>query len=364
MTMSAKTAAFMKFKEKLLQELPLIESLFFEKAERAGLFPPETSCSINYFLNNVLEPRADEYLPKLLEVMKECKVPNVEKLADDIQAEIKNAKVVRTEDETISPEDETISPVDCTDNITEQIQNIEPESEFKQLCNMFCYAVGVQSVCYRIFYNNFKSFSYPLPTFVYEILKFEKWDELLTFLMTETPYLTLFDIEFMEEFIKQADNKVAQEKFMYLKKILFESEKFYILPFMTECQPCKKDFTKVDICMKESFDFILFEAFYKQMSLILKTVLKMSLIGFGGYDNTRRIIKCFIPIICIERAIINTMNSANQFYQIGIVSVTIGKKTITQDNAQVHKHQIVYHDISSISSTYVYTYTCHNYAIM
>ena len=95
MAISAKDAV-QKFKVELLQELPLDEPIFFAMAERTGLFPMGTGKSIraqgsrahkvDYFLYHVVEPGADEYLPKLLEVMKESKVANVMSLADNIQA--------------------------------------------------------------------------------------------------------------------------------------------------------------------------------------------------------------------------------------------------------------------------------------
>ena len=65
-------------------------------ARRAGLFPLNTGDSIAamptraekvaYFLQHVVEPGAEEYLPKLLSVMKESKVANLVRLADDIEA--------------------------------------------------------------------------------------------------------------------------------------------------------------------------------------------------------------------------------------------------------------------------------------
>ena len=65
-------------------------------ARRAGLFPLDTYDStaaeptrakkVAYFLQHVVEPGAEEYLPKLLSVMKESKVANLVRLADDIQA--------------------------------------------------------------------------------------------------------------------------------------------------------------------------------------------------------------------------------------------------------------------------------------
>ena len=97
MSLSANDA-IMRFKVELLQQLPLDEPLFFAMAERAGLFPLGTGKSIkakitradkvDYFLDHVVEPGADNYLPKLLKIMKGSKVPHVEKLADDIQAAI------------------------------------------------------------------------------------------------------------------------------------------------------------------------------------------------------------------------------------------------------------------------------------
>ena len=95
MALSAKNA-IKKYKVKLLKELPLEEALFFAMAEEAELFPLDTGDDITakktradkvaYFLRHVVEPSADIYLPKLLEVMKNCEVANVVKLAGNIQA--------------------------------------------------------------------------------------------------------------------------------------------------------------------------------------------------------------------------------------------------------------------------------------
>lgn len=94
MAISAKDA-IKKYKVELLQELPLDDPLFFAMAERADLFPSNTGNSIreektrahkvDYFLLHVVEPGAEEYLPKLLKLMKESQFENVKKLADDIQ---------------------------------------------------------------------------------------------------------------------------------------------------------------------------------------------------------------------------------------------------------------------------------------
>ena len=84
-----------QFSLKLCEQLPLENDIFFAMAEQAGMFPQNTSDSINaestsakkvsYLLQNVVEPGAEEYLPKLLKVMRECKVTNVVKLADEIE---------------------------------------------------------------------------------------------------------------------------------------------------------------------------------------------------------------------------------------------------------------------------------------
>ena len=99
MALSAKKAVI-KFKVELLQELPLEQPLFFAMAERAGLFPLTTNESIKaketrghkveYFLDYVVMPGADVYLPQLLRVMRESEVGNVIRLADDIQATLQS----------------------------------------------------------------------------------------------------------------------------------------------------------------------------------------------------------------------------------------------------------------------------------
>ena len=87
-----------QFNVELVHQLPLEDDLFFAMAKHAGLFPLDTDDSIvaeptrakkvSYFLQHVVEPGAEEYLPKLLKVMRDSKVPNVVRLADDIQAAI------------------------------------------------------------------------------------------------------------------------------------------------------------------------------------------------------------------------------------------------------------------------------------
>lgn len=99
MSISAKEIVS-KFKVKLLRELPLDDPLFFAMVEEAVLFPMGAGDSIraeksrahkvDYFLYHVVQPGADYYLPKLLKVMKQSEVANVEKLADDIQAELQS----------------------------------------------------------------------------------------------------------------------------------------------------------------------------------------------------------------------------------------------------------------------------------
>ena len=84
------------FNVKLLEQLPLDDSIFFGMANQANLFPLNTGNviktkgtraeKVEYFLQNVVTPGVEEYLPKLLRVMKESKVDNVVRLADEIQA--------------------------------------------------------------------------------------------------------------------------------------------------------------------------------------------------------------------------------------------------------------------------------------
>ena len=93
--MSARDAA-RKFSVELIQQLPLDDDLFFAMARYADLFPldtgdyilakPTRAKKVAYFLNHVVVPGAEEYLPKLLKVMKGGKIANVVRLADDMQA--------------------------------------------------------------------------------------------------------------------------------------------------------------------------------------------------------------------------------------------------------------------------------------
>ena len=93
--MSAREA-IKHFNVELVQQLPLEDDIFFAIAEQASLFPLNTGDSIaaeptrakkvTYFLQHVANPGAEEYLPKLLKVMRDSKVANVIRLAADIQA--------------------------------------------------------------------------------------------------------------------------------------------------------------------------------------------------------------------------------------------------------------------------------------
>ena len=93
-TMSA-SDAIMEYNVELLRQLPLDDKLFFSMAKEAGLFPlnsgdsiaakPTRAEKVSCFLQHVVEPGAEEYLSKLLKVMKESKVTNVVMLANKIQ---------------------------------------------------------------------------------------------------------------------------------------------------------------------------------------------------------------------------------------------------------------------------------------
>ena len=87
----------------LVKQLPLENDIFFAMAKQAGLFPlgtndcvaaePTRAKRVSYFLQHVIEPGAEEYLPKLLKVMKDSKVDNVVRLADEIQAAIETGNI-------------------------------------------------------------------------------------------------------------------------------------------------------------------------------------------------------------------------------------------------------------------------------
>ena len=91
--MSAREAIKQYYVE-LVQQLPLESGIFYAMAKQADLFPldsgdsiaaePTRAKKVTYFLQHVIEPGAEEFLPKLLKVMKDSKVANVVKLADSI----------------------------------------------------------------------------------------------------------------------------------------------------------------------------------------------------------------------------------------------------------------------------------------
>ena len=94
MALSA-SEAIKTFYVKLIQEVPLDNTVFFAMAKSAGLFPLNTEdCvmaqetnakKVTYLLRHVVERGPDQYLPLLLQVMKDSGVSNVVKLANDIE---------------------------------------------------------------------------------------------------------------------------------------------------------------------------------------------------------------------------------------------------------------------------------------
>ena len=95
--------AIVKFNVDLLKQLPLDDDIFFAMAKQGDLFPLNTSDSIaaqptraekvSSFLHVVVEPGPEQYLPKLLKVMKQSEFANVVKLADEIQGAIGKGNV-------------------------------------------------------------------------------------------------------------------------------------------------------------------------------------------------------------------------------------------------------------------------------
>ena len=88
--------AIKTFNVRLIQEVPLDNTVFFAMAKAAGLLPLDTEDNImaqdtnvkkvNYLLRHVVGRGPDHYLPVLLKVMKDSEVSNVVKLANDIEA--------------------------------------------------------------------------------------------------------------------------------------------------------------------------------------------------------------------------------------------------------------------------------------
>lgn len=97
MVLSAKEA-IKKYYVELLTKLPLDDEIFFGMVKCAGLLPlntgdnimanPTRAEKVAYFLQNVIEPGAELYLPRLLTVMKKSKSDDLTKLADEIGGEI------------------------------------------------------------------------------------------------------------------------------------------------------------------------------------------------------------------------------------------------------------------------------------
>ena len=85
-------------KVKLLEILPLESEIFLGKLEEAKILPQDSGASIrsistrdkktSYFLQYVIEPAADIYLPILLTVMEKCDHFAVSRLANEIKEKL------------------------------------------------------------------------------------------------------------------------------------------------------------------------------------------------------------------------------------------------------------------------------------
>ena len=109
-TLSAKNA-FARFNIRLLVQLPLESDIFFAMVKQACLFPRDAADRIaelstrhekvSYFLQHVIEPEADVYLPKLLKVMEKSEDLNVVRLADEIKATLESGILAHGADKYI-----------------------------------------------------------------------------------------------------------------------------------------------------------------------------------------------------------------------------------------------------------------------
>ena len=96
-TMSLKDAV-KHFSLELLDKLPLDNMVFLTTADTSNLFPPGVKANINakstnankvaYYLDHVVNPGADQYLPKLLDVMSAYNDLTVQQLAREIRKAI------------------------------------------------------------------------------------------------------------------------------------------------------------------------------------------------------------------------------------------------------------------------------------
>ena len=231
-------------------------------------------------------------------------------------------------------------------------QPVGLQTLYKQVYHVLGTNQNLHNVFHKIFYDNFNQSSYPIPIFVPELLKLEKWDELLNFLITETPYLNCFSIVLMEEVVKVVDNEKAEEMLTQYKKMLFTTQKEDILLLMTQCQAQKENFISVVFKMTKHFDFYTYEGLHAILKLF-SVLLKLPIVSFGGYDRKRKTITCYIPTICAKRAIFIAENCLHQYTYVGILSLTIDRHPIVK---QVSNDQIVQHDISGTSSEYVHKY--------
>ena len=93
-------AAIKQFREELLGILPLDDKIFFAMLGGADLLPLGSGDMVNhystraekvaFYLDKVIKPGAETYLPLLLKVMKDCDHLAVTGLAEKIEAMIRS----------------------------------------------------------------------------------------------------------------------------------------------------------------------------------------------------------------------------------------------------------------------------------
>ena len=87
-------------KVRLLEILPLENELFLGMLGEGGLLPDNSGAyirtkgiraeKVSYFLQYVVEPAAETFLPKLISVLKKSDNPAIAKLANDMNTQLKS----------------------------------------------------------------------------------------------------------------------------------------------------------------------------------------------------------------------------------------------------------------------------------
>ena len=210
-------------------------------------------------------------------------------------------------------------------------------------------AKNIHVIIHEIFKTDFYKSSYPIPSFVLQLLILKTGDKFWNFLQNKTPYLSPFSIDLMQEVIRKVKNIDAEEIFTHYKKFLYGIQKKNILLLMEEFQ-LQENYIDIVLKMKSHFDFYSYEGFNAKLHSIASQIFHLKILPFPKYYDTEKKIRFLIPKNCVSRAIQIATSQRNVFESNDIESILIGSCILQAPQ----NDEIMLHDSSNMSGMCTY----------